>query len=120
MSGKVFNKDHPINTWDEYHELMDKQKELLAYLKKQQEGRGEAKLMERVNHRQATHNTWRQMSGMKLAVHEINHPGNKPFVIGFGVIALLGTYAYRKGLNSETAKKESTYWQRFHATDSGH
>lgn len=116
MSGKVFNKDHPINTWDEYHELMEKQKELLAYLKKQQGGRGEAKLLERHNLRQTTHKTWRQMSGMKLVAHELNHPGNKPFVIGFGVITLIGTYAYRKGLNSEASQKESTYWQRFHAS----
>lgn len=116
MSGKVFNRDHPVQTWDEYHELVDKQKELLAYLKKQQEGRGEQKLIERHNLRQTTHNTWRQMSGMKLTMHEINHPGNKPFVIGLGAMFALGIYAYRSGLNSETAKKESTYWQRFHAS----
>ena len=111
-----FNKDHPITSWDEYNEAVGKQKELLAYLKSQQAGRGEQKMVERLATRQATHNTWRQMSGVKLALHEMNHPGNKPFVIGFASIFLLGTWAYRKGLNSEEAQKDSKYWQRFHAT----
>jgi len=112
----VFDKNHPITTWDEYHGAVAKQKELLAYLKGQQSQRGEAKLIERVATRQATHQTWRQMSGVKLVAHELNHPGNKPFVIGFMSIALLGTWAYRKGVNSEAAQKDSTYWQRFHAS----
>ena len=110
-----FDKNHPVTTWEEYHGLVEKQKELLAYLRSQQAQRGEAKLIERTNHRAATHKTWRQMSGMKLFMHEINHPGNKPFVIGFGIMALLGTWGYTKGLQSEEAKKDSTYWQRFHA-----
>ncbi|CAB9510996.1 expressed unknown protein [Seminavis robusta] len=109
-------KDTPINTWEEYHGLVSKQKELLAYLKSQQAGRGQAKMIERMNTRATTHNTWRQMSGVKLVAHEMNHPGNKPFVIGFMSIALLGTWAYRKGLNSEEAQKDSKYWQRFHAS----
>jgi len=112
----VFDKNHPINTWEEYHEAAGKQKELLAYLKSQQAGRGEAKLMERINSRQTTHKTRRQMSGLKLVAHELNHPGNKPFVIGLMSIALLGTWAYRGGLKSEESKKDSTYWQRFHAS----
>jgi hypothetical protein len=109
-------KDTPITSWDEYHELVDKQKELLAYLKAQQAGRGEAKLIERTKLRATTHNTLRQMSGVKLAAHEMNYAGNKPFVIGFMTIGLIGTWAYRKGLNSEEAQKDSTYWQRFHAS----
>lgn len=108
-------KDTPaITSWDEFHEAVGKQKELLAYLKSQQAGRGEAKLVERTNLRQASHQTWRQMSGVKLMMHEMNHPGNKPFVIGFMTIGLIGTWAYRKGINSEEAKKDSTYWHRFH------
>ena len=111
-----FDKQNPVTTWDEYHGLVAKQKELLAYLKSQQAQRGEAKLIERMNTRASTHKTWRQMSGLKLVAHEMNHPGNKPFVIGFMSIALLGTWAYRGGLKSEEAKKDSTYWQRFHAS----
>ena len=110
------SKDTPITSWEEYNELAAKQKELLAYLKSQQAGRGEAKLIERTKLRQTTHNTWRQMSGVKLAAHELNYAGNKPFVIGFLTIGLLGTWAYRGGLKSEAAQKDSTYWQRFHAS----
>jgi hypothetical protein len=113
---KVYGKDSPITTWEEYHEAVSKQKELLAYLKSQQAGRGEAKLIERMNTRALTHQTWRQMSGVKLVAHELNHPGNKPFVLGFMTISLLGVWAYSKGLKSEAAQKESTYWQRFHAS----
>jgi hypothetical protein len=28
--------------------------------------------------------SWRQLKGMKWVMYEANHPGNQPFVIGFG------------------------------------
>ena len=31
----------------------------------------------------AKRGTWRQMKGMNLMMHELNHPGNWPFAIGF-------------------------------------
>ena len=51
-------------------------------MKKNQELRGIENYKKRVAHRAATHKTWRQMKGVQLALHEINHPGNKPFAMG--------------------------------------
>lgn len=57
---------------------------VMEALKKNQELRGVENLKKRMAERAATHTTWRQMKGMQLFMHEINHPGNKPFVIGLG------------------------------------
>lgn len=35
------------------------------------------------NKRLAGPQTWRQMSGVKLMVHEMKHQGNRPFAYGF-------------------------------------
>jgi len=66
----------------EHYEAMAKMRQMLATMKANQAQRGEAGLAERMAVR-AQRNTWRQMSGMKLLAHEVNHPGNKPFAIGF-------------------------------------
>jgi hypothetical protein len=92
---------------------------MMETMKKQQAQRGISGLETRLAHRAATHKSWRQMKGMQLVMHEINHPGNKPFMIGLGVTVSLFMYAYFKGLGSETAKQESKYWQRFHAGAGG-
>jgi hypothetical protein len=59
---------------------------LLEAMKLEQGLRGEEKHLERRAHRAATHTSWRQMGGARLFLHEINHPGNKPFAIGFGYV----------------------------------
>ena len=66
----------------ENYVAIGKMREMMATMKANQALRGEEKLHERVAER-AKRDTWRQMKGMKLALHEINHPGNKPFAIGF-------------------------------------
>jgi hypothetical protein len=32
----------------------------------------------------ATSKSWRHMKAVEFALHEMNHPGNRPFVIGMG------------------------------------
>jgi hypothetical protein len=66
------------------YEDMHKMRAVMEALKKNQELRGVENLKKRMAERAATHTTWRQMKGMQLFMHEINHPGNKPFVIGLG------------------------------------
>lgn len=63
---------------------MHKLRSAMEALKQNQSLRGYDKLTERIQKRATTHQTWRQMKGMQLFMHEINHPGNKPFVIGLG------------------------------------
>ena len=67
-----------------HYEDMYKMREMMETMKKQQAYRGVEGLKKRMAERSATHKTWRQMKGMKLFMHEVNHPGNKPFVIGLG------------------------------------
>ena len=59
-------------------------KEKMETMKKQQAMRGVDQYKARMAERAATHTSWRQMKGFQLMMHEINHPGNKPFVIGLG------------------------------------
>jgi len=66
----------------EHYAAMAKMREMMQTMKTNQALRGEAGFQSRMAER-AKKDTWRQMKGMKLAMHEINHPGNKPFVIGF-------------------------------------
>jgi hypothetical protein len=55
----------------------------MEIMKQNQSLRGIEGLMQRRAER-AKKTTWRQMKGVQLAMHEMNHPGNKPFVIGLG------------------------------------
>ena len=64
--------------------LFESHKKYLEWRKSEWASRGEAALAKRVAARAANHKTWRQMKGWQLAAHEMNHPGNKPFVIGMG------------------------------------
>lgn len=66
----------------EHYEAMAKMRQMMETMKSNQALRGEEGLAKRMAER-ANRGTWRQMSGMKLMAHEINHPGNKPFAIGF-------------------------------------
>ena len=66
----------------EHYEAMAKMRQIMESMKMNQSLRGEENLARRLEER-AKRDTWRQMSGMKLMMHEYNHPGNKPFVIGF-------------------------------------
>jgi hypothetical protein len=64
--------------------VFESHKKYLEWRKSEWSSRGEAALAKRVAARASTHKTWRQMKGMQLIAHEMNHPGNKPFVIGMG------------------------------------
>ena len=66
----------------ENYAAMGRMREMMETLKKNQAMRGEEGLAKRMAERAKTHNTWRQMKGMQLVMHEVNHPGTKPFVIG--------------------------------------
>lgn len=59
-------------------------KEKMATMKQNQQMRGLENYNKRMTERATTHNTWRQMKGFQLAMHEIKHPGNRAFVIGLG------------------------------------
>jgi hypothetical protein len=66
------------------YEALQESRNMMETIRKNQALRGIEPYLERKKVRATTHNTWRQMRGMKLFMHEINHPGNKPFVIGLG------------------------------------
>lgn len=56
--------------------------------------------------------TWRQMSGMRLLMHEIGHHGNLPFMVGFGLTALGALWMQTKF--TDEMRKESLYWSTYH------
>jgi hypothetical protein len=58
-------------------------RQMMETMKQNQALRGLENYKQRKLARSTTHKTWRQMKGMQLALHEINHPGNQPFMIGF-------------------------------------
>lgn len=72
-------------TLEKQYEALGRMRELMAVMKKNQSLRGEAGYQQRMAER-ATRTTWRQMKGMQLVMHELNHPGNRPFVMGFGYV----------------------------------
>lgn len=65
------------------YEALQESRQMMETMRKNQALRGLEPYLERKKLRATTHNTWRQMKGVQLFMHEINHPGNKPFVIGF-------------------------------------
>lgn len=65
------------------YESLDRMREMMEVMKRNQALRGEENLQKRMAER-ATRQTWRQMKGMQLVMHEISHPGNRAFVIGLG------------------------------------
>lgn len=50
---------------------------------------------------------------MNLVMHELKHHGNRPFSIGFGIVAAASIYAQLKF--SDEMKANSEYYQAFHA-----
>ena len=58
-------------------------RQMMETMKQNQALRGLENYKQRQMQRSTTHQTWRQMKGVQLMMHEMNHPGNKPFVIGF-------------------------------------
>ena len=66
------------------NELFESHKKFLEWRKTEWATRGPEALEKRMAARAATHKTWRQMKGMDLVRHEMNHHGNRPFVIGMG------------------------------------
>eukprot|EP00522_Entomoneis_paludosa_P014690 CAMPEP_0172445804 /NCGR_PEP_ID=MMETSP1065-20121228/5587_1 /TAXON_ID=265537 /ORGANISM="Amphiprora paludosa, Strain CCMP125" /LENGTH=78 /DNA_ID=CAMNT_0013196789 /DNA_START=567 /DNA_END=803 /DNA_ORIENTATION=+ len=66
-------------------------------------------------HRAATHKTWRQMKGMERVMYEVQHKGNYPFVIGFGVVSVVLLNMYFGARNDPEVLAASKYYQRFHA-----
>ena len=76
------------------NELYAEHKKFLEWRKAEWATRGPEALKVRQATRAATNTTWRQMKGMQLAMHEMNHPGNKPFVIGMGVMSAVYMMAF--------------------------
>jgi hypothetical protein len=68
------------------NELFESHKKYLEWRKSEWASRGPDALAKRVAARASTHTSWRQMKGFDLVKHEMNHPGNKPFVIGMGYV----------------------------------
>jgi hypothetical protein len=66
------------------NEVFDSHKKYLDWRKTEWATRGSDALAKRMTARATTHKSWRQMKGLDLMRHEMNHAGNKPFVIGMG------------------------------------
>lgn len=79
---------------DKQYEALNRLRSMMETMKKNQELRGGEALQKRMATRASTHKTWRQMKGMQLAMHEMNHAGNKPFVIGLGWVQALHLLMY--------------------------
>jgi hypothetical protein len=108
----------PARLKDHYASL-DELRKTMEIMRKNQELRGPENFEKRSAER-AKKNTWRQMKGMQLFMHEVNHPGNKPFVIAAGIVSSVMVYLYVLGKNSEKAKQDSKYYQRFIAPREHH
>lgn len=65
------------------YEALSVTRQMMETMKQNQALRGIENYKQRKLARSTTHQTWRQMKGVQLMMHEMNHPGNKPFVIGF-------------------------------------
>mmetsp|Transcript_49328 Transcript_49328/g.56889 ORF Transcript_49328/g.56889 Transcript_49328/m.56889 type:complete len:113 (-) Transcript_49328:244-582(-) len=92
--------------------LFESHKKYLEWRKSEWASRGEAALAKRTIARAHTHKTWRQMKGFQLLAHEMNHPGNKPFVIGAGVMSVIYLWAFMGQSDEYRAKSE--YWSKYH------
>lgn len=64
------------------YDLLAKMRVAKETMEKNQALRGIENHKKRMAERAATHTSWRQMKGIQLFMHEVNHPGNKPFAIG--------------------------------------
>uniref|UniRef100_A0A6U3T3V9 Uncharacterized protein n=1 Tax=Ditylum brightwellii TaxID=49249 RepID=A0A6U3T3V9_9STRA len=97
-----------------YAEHMEYLQQRLTESKKVQATRGNAAYVAAQAKRAASGpQTWRQMKGVPLMIHEIKHIGNKPFMVGFATVALGAVYAQTKF--TDEMKEGSDYWQNFHA-----
>eukprot|EP00537_Pseudo-nitzschia_pungens_P013032 CAMPEP_0172393674 /NCGR_PEP_ID=MMETSP1061-20121228/11464_1 /TAXON_ID=37318 /ORGANISM="Pseudo-nitzschia pungens, Strain cf. pungens" /LENGTH=114 /DNA_ID=CAMNT_0013124827 /DNA_START=6 /DNA_END=350 /DNA_ORIENTATION=+ len=99
-------------TAERSNSLFESHKKYLEWRKSEWASRGEAALAKRVAARASTHKTWRQMKGMQLFTHEMSHAGNKPFVIGMGVMSAVYLYAFLG--QSEESRAHSEYWSKYH------
>jgi hypothetical protein len=70
------------------YEALHETRSVMETMKKNQSLRGIENYVKRKEVRATTHKTWRQMKGMDLFMHEVNHAGNKPFVFGFWYVFL--------------------------------
>lgn len=62
--------------------------------------------------RAAESSSWRQLRGVPLAMHEISHIGNRPFMVGFATVAIGTLYIQTKF--TDEMKADSLYWSTFH------
>lgn len=67
----------------ENYASLTRMREMMETMKKNQKERGVEGFTQRMAER-SKRTTWRQMKGIQLFMHELNHPGNKPFAIGLG------------------------------------
>mmetsp|Transcript_17080 Transcript_17080/g.19679 ORF Transcript_17080/g.19679 Transcript_17080/m.19679 type:complete len:108 (-) Transcript_17080:224-547(-) len=81
--------------------------------KKIWEMRGREARIKAIEYRAANHNTWRQMSGLRLMMHEVAHPGNYPFVMGLAIVTGFAVYTAKNFTDKD--RLTSPYWQQFHA-----
>lgn len=62
--------------------------------------------------RSAAPPSWRQLKGMPLMLHEIGHVGNRHFMVGFGVSAIIALWVQTKF--TDEMREGSPYWSQFH------
>mmetsp|Transcript_5355 Transcript_5355/g.8193 ORF Transcript_5355/g.8193 Transcript_5355/m.8193 type:complete len:111 (-) Transcript_5355:176-508(-) len=97
-----------------YEEVTNYFKERMEVSKKIAAGRGkDARIAAAAAKKASGVQTWRQMTGVRLMAHEISHVGNRPFMVGFAAVGVLGMLAQSKF--SDDAKADSQYWSTFHA-----
>ncbi|KAL3937799.1 MAG: hypothetical protein SGBAC_007164 [Bacillariaceae sp.] len=94
------------------NELFESHKKYLEWRKTEWATRGTDALAKRQAARAANHKTWRQMKGFDLMRHEMNHAGNKPFVIGMAVMS--GVYLWAFSSQSAETRANSEYWSKYH------
>mmetsp|Transcript_23265 Transcript_23265/g.37839 ORF Transcript_23265/g.37839 Transcript_23265/m.37839 type:complete len:116 (+) Transcript_23265:99-446(+) len=93
------------------NELFESHKKYLEWRKSEWASRGSDALAKRVAARASTHKTWRQMKGFDLMRHEMNHPGNKPFVIGMGVMSFIYMWSFLG--QSQSYRENAEYWSKY-------
>merc|ERR1712032_155295 len=93
-------------TAEKANTLFKSHKKYLEWRKAEWASRGLEALEKRKLARATTHNTWRQMKGMQLALHEMNTRGNKPFVIGMGIMSVVYLTAFLSQSEETRANSE--------------
>jgi hypothetical protein len=96
----------------ETYQSLDAARERLAKIQKNAALRNWESHWERTAAR-AKKTTWMQTTGWRWWKHEISLPYNRELVMGLSIVSAFWAYLYVKARNSESAKRDSWYWQTY-------